>query len=98
MTLDRDAHINLKTNRAVRDRLLAKLQARGTTMRAFLGDMMELADSDEDFLDMVEMRRMALGKARSRQVQLERSTFGEVAGLTAVPSEEASCADVALTR
>lgn len=68
MVTDRDAAINLKISRTLRDRLLVKLRARGTTMRAFLGDMIELVDADDAFLDIVEMKRMALGKARTRHI------------------------------
>lgn len=71
MVTDRDAAINLRLSRAVRDSLLAKLRARRTTMGAFLADMMELVDSDEEFLNAVEMKRLALGRERARRLVTE---------------------------
>jgi hypothetical protein len=62
------ATIQVKVSRALRDRLLSKLRARGTTLRAFVGDMIELVDADDDFMDTVEMKRMQLGRARARLI------------------------------
>jgi hypothetical protein len=75
-------YINLKTTFAHRNHLLGKLRARGTTLRAFLADVIELLATDEELFDFVEERHIALGRARARNLG---------------PLGETRCADVALT-
>jgi hypothetical protein len=61
-----EATIHLKTSFAHRNTFSGKLRMRGTTMQAFLTDIVELVNTDEAFLEMLEEKRMALVDARDQ--------------------------------
>lgn len=54
------ATIHLKTSPTLRNRVLGKLRARGTTMQAFFEDIMRLIDTDDAFLELLEKKRQKL--------------------------------------
>lgn len=60
------ATINLKTPYELRNRVLGKLRMRGITMQDFFVDIMQLIDSDEAVLEMLETLRVPLIDARIR--------------------------------
>lgn len=64
------ATIHVKVNQSERERLLWLLRAQGTTMQAFFADIVEMVVADEDFFDMLTMRRFKLGSARCRALGL----------------------------
>jgi hypothetical protein len=47
-------HLHLKTDRAVRDRLLGALRARGTTMQQFFDTFMRLLIEHPEYIDQIE--------------------------------------------
>ena len=51
-----EATIHLKTSPALRNRILGKLRGRGITMQSFFVDLMELIDTDEAVLEMLERK------------------------------------------
>lgn len=60
MNKDSIATIHLKTSPPLRNRVLGKLRSRGTTMQAFLQDVLRLVDTDDAFLEEVDRKRQAL--------------------------------------
>jgi len=51
------ATIHLKMSPALRNSILGKLRARGTTMQSFFVGIMEMIVADEDFFDLLERKR-----------------------------------------
>jgi energy-converting hydrogenase A subunit M len=70
MAPDRDAIINIRTSQALRNRLLGRVRARGTTLRSFLADVIEIIDTDDELFEMIEMRRLVLGRQRDSHQSL----------------------------
>jgi hypothetical protein len=66
MPKDLTATIHLKVMPDVRNRVLGKLRARGTTMQAFFGDLLVLLDTDDTLLELIERKREKLRKQRTR--------------------------------
>jgi hypothetical protein len=60
-----DATIHLKTSHDLRNRVLGKLRTRGTTMQSFFVDIMEMIDSDDALLEMLERKRNDRRESRS---------------------------------